>query len=150
MNAMSERDAIIGTIDPVTLADTEVFTDVIDMSKFDRVMCIFACGSMNGSTGSLVARVVTCDSAGNNVTALKTASTIAAGSASAAQVIIEVDNNDLAGGSSALYKDRYIKFGMISGSTGGPATAIALGKSKYGPSTDDDLASVAEIELDVD
>lgn len=150
MELMSERDAIVGTIDPVTLADTEVFTDVIDMSKYDRVMCVFACGTMNGSTGSLVARVVTCDSAGNNVAALKTATTIAAGSASAAQVVIEVDNNDLAGGSAALYKDRYIKFGMISGSTGGPAAAIAFGKAKYGPSSDGDLASVAEIEIDLD
>lgn len=147
----SEDWAVIGTIDPQTLADSEVFSDVIDMSKFEKVAAIFLTGNMNGSTGSLVARAVTCDSAGSNVAALKTASTIAAaGDASDnAQVVIEVDNEDLAGGT-VTTADRYVKFGAVSGSTGGPVAAVVLGKTFHGPSYGQDLASVAEIEIDKD
>jgi len=151
MNKMFSEDwAVIGTIDPQTLADSEVFSDVIDMSKFEKVAAIFMTGNMNGSTGSLVARVVTCDSAGSNVAALKTAATIAAAADASdnAQVVIEVDNMDLAEG--GTNKDRYVKFGAISGSTGGPVAAVVLGKAFNCPSHALDLASVAEIEIDKD
>jgi hypothetical protein len=149
MNKMFSEDwAIIGTIDPQTVNNSEVFSDVIDMSKYDKVACLFLTGTMNGSTGTLVARAVTCDSAGNNAAALKTATQIAAASASAKQVVIEVNPEDLAeGGTNA---DQYVKFGAVSGSTGGPVAAVVLGKAKYGPSSDGDLASVVEIEIDKD
>lgn len=149
MNMMfSEEWAVVGAIDPQTLADTEVFTHVIDMSKYLKAACVFLTGDMNESTGTLVARCVTCDSAGNNVAAFKTATTIAAASSDNKQVVIEVSNQDLAGG--ATNKDRYVKFGMVSGSAGGPVAAAVLAKQFNGPSSDGDLASVAEIEIDKD
>lgn len=151
MNRMFSEDwGVIGTIDPQTLADTEVFSDVIDMSKFEQVACIFLTGDMNASTGSLVARAVTCDSAGNNAAALKTAATIAAAANASdnKQVVIEVANEDLAGG--AAKADRYVKFGAVSGSTGGAAAAVVLGKAFHRPSSNHDLATVAEIEIDKD
>ena len=148
MELLSEQLGVIGTIDPQTLADTEVFSDVIDMSKYNRIMCIFQTGDMNGSTGSLVARCVTCDSGGTNAAAFKTATTIAAASSDNKQVIIEVDQNDLAeGGTNA---NRYVKFGAVSGTTGGPVSAVVLGESKHRPSTNDDLSTVNEIEIDAD
>ena len=147
MQKLSEEIAVIGTIDPQTLADTEVFSDVIDMSKYWDVMAVAMIGNMNDSTGTLVFRAVTCDSAGSNVAALKTASTLGV-VADNKQVVIEVTNEDLAGG--ATNADRYVKFGMISGSTGGPAGCVVLGRSKYGPSSDGDLSTVAEIEIDKD
>jgi hypothetical protein len=144
MEQMHEYAGVIGTIDPQTVNNSEIFSDVIDMAEFDRVECTFLAGSMNGSTGSLTCRCVTCDSSGNNVHAMKTAATIVA-PASADQVIIEVDNNDLAGGSSALYENRYIKFGMVSGATGGPVAAVIKGKAKNHPSSDLNLATVKQI-----
>jgi len=150
MDAFSERAAIIGTIDPQTLANSEVFSDVIDMSKFDEIMGIALTGDMNASTGSLVFRCVTCDVDGNNAAAFKTADTLAAAANASdnKQVVIEVRPEDLAeGGANA---NRYVKFGVVSGSTGGPVAAVILGKAKYGPSSDSDLSSVAEIERDKD
>ena len=147
MQKLTEEIAVIGTIDPQTLADTEVWSDIIDMSKYWDVMAVALLGNMNDSTGTLVFRAVTCDSAGNNAAALKTASTLAV-VADNKQVVIEVSNEDLAGGGNNA--NRYIKFGMISGSTGGPAGAIVLGRSKNGPASDDDLSTVAEIEIDKD
>jgi len=147
MQKLSEELALIATIDPQTLADSEVFSDIIDLSKYLDVMGVAMLGNMNDSTGTLVFRAVTCDSAGNNVAALKTASTLAV-VADEKQVIIEVTNNDLAGG--ATNKDRYIKFGMISGSTGGPAAAAIFARPKYGPASSYNLATVAEVEIDAD
>lgn len=139
---------LIATIDPQTVTTAEVFSDVIDMSKFERVMAVFMGGNM-AADGTMVCRAVTCDSAGNNAAALKTADTIAAGT-DETQVIIEVDNSDLAGGDPATYKDRYIKFGIVSAGSGGPVACAVLGRAKYGPSSDSDLATVAEIETDLD
>jgi len=142
----SEDYGLIGTIDPQTITTSEVFSDVIDMGKFIKVMCIFLGGNM-AADGTMVCRVVTCDSAGSNVAAFKTADTVTAGT-DYSQVIVEVDNQDLAGG--ATNKDRYVKFGMVSAGSGGPIAAVVLGKAKYGPSSDEDLATVLEIEADAD
>lgn len=147
MKKLSEDIAVIGTVDPQTLADTEVFSDVIDMSKFWDVMAVAMLGNMNDSTGTLVFRAVTCDSAGANVAAFKTASTLAV-VADEKQVVLEVSNEDLAGG--ATNADRYVKFGVVSGSTGGPVSVLVLGRAKNGPSSDSDLSTVAEIEIDKD
>lgn len=146
MERLSEKVALIGTIDPQTITTVEVFSDVIDMSKFDKVMAVFMGGNM-ASDGTMVCRAVTCDSAGNNVAALKTATAVDAGTDNS-QVIVEVDNQDLAGG--ATNKDRYIKFGMVSAGSGGPVAVAVLGVAKYGPSSDQDLATVLEIETDLD
>lgn len=148
MQKLSEEIAVIGTIDPQTVADSELFSDVIDMSKWLDVMGVAMAGDMNDSTGTIIFRAVTCDSAGSNVVALKTASTVAV-VADNKQVVIEVNDSDLAGGT-ATTADRYIKFGLLSGSTGGPMAVLVLGRAKYGPSSDSDLSTVAEIEIDKD
>lgn len=144
-----ERAAVIGTIDPQTVSDTEVFSDVIDMKKFHQVMGVFMLGNMAAET--IVARCVTCDSAGNNAAALKTASTLTAHATNNDndQIIISVRGEDLPGTSNA---DRYVKFGLVTGgSTGGPAAAVVLGMDpKHGPAEQHDLASVLEIEIDND
>lgn len=146
MQKLSEMLGLIATIDPQTVTTSEVFSDVVDMSKYTDVMAIFAGGDM-AADGSMVCRAVTCDSAGNNAAAFETASTVAAGTDNS-QVIIEVANNDLAGG--ATNKDRYIKFGIVSAGSGGPVSCMVLGRAKYGPSSGGDLATVAEIEIDKD
>lgn len=146
MQKLSEEVALIATIDPQTVTTSEVFSDVVDMSKFHDVMAIFAGGNM-AADGSMICRAVTCDSAGNNAAAFKTASTVAAGT-DYTQVIIEVSNEDLAGG--ATNADRYVKFGIVSAGSGGPVSCMVLGRAKYGPSSNLDLATVAEIEINKD
>ena len=144
-----EMAGVIGTIDPQTVVDTEVFSDVIDMQDFHQVMCVFALGNMAAET--IIARCVTCDSSGNNIAALKTASTLSAHATDNdnKQIIIAVRGEDLPGTTNA---NRYIKFGVITGgSVGGPIGAVALGlEAKHGPANQHDLASVVEIEIDND
>lgn len=145
MEWLSEKIGLVATIDPQTVTTSEVFSDVVDMSKFNRVMGVFAGGNM-AADGSMICRVVTCDSAGNNAAALKTASTVAAGTDNT-QVIICVDNNDLPGTTNA---DRYIKFGITSAGSGGPVSCMIMAEAKDQPSSLHDLATVAEIETDLD
>jgi len=146
MQRLSEELGVIATIDPQTITNAEVFSDVIDMSKYDKVMAIFMGGNM-AADGSMICRAATCDSGGTNAASLKTASTVAAGT-DLTQVVIEVDNQDLAGGGTNA--NRYIKFGIVSAGSGGPVACCVLGKAKYGPASDDDLSTVAEIETDLD
>ena len=147
MQKLSEMLAVIATIDPQTVTTAEVFSDVVDMSKYTDVMAIFAGGNMDAA-GTMVCRAVTCDSAGNNAAAFKTATTVGAGTDNT-QVIVEVTNNDLAGGT-VTTADRYVKFGIVSAGSGGPVACIVLGRAKYGPSSNGYLATVNEIEIDKD
>ena len=144
-----EKAAVIGTIDPQTVSDTEVFSDVIDMNKFHQVMGVFCVGDMPAE--DIVARCVTCDSSGSNAAALKTATTLSghATNNDNKQIVISVRGEDLPGTSNA---DRYVKFGLVTGgSTGGPASCVVLGLDpKYGPGDTHDLATVVEIEIDND
>lgn len=144
-----ERMGLIGTIDPQTVSNSEVFTDVIDMSKYQKVMAVFMLGNMPAET--IVARCVTCDSGGTNAAAFKTASTLSAHASNNDndQIIIELDGDELAeGGSNA---ERYVKFGLVTGgSTGGPAACAVFGEVKQPPATNHDLSSIVEIEVDQD
>ncbi len=145
MQRLSELLGVIGTIDPATVT-SEVFTDVIDMSKYDQVIGIALMGNM-ASDSAATFRCVTCDSAGSNAAAFKTATATSAGDDNK-QTVIEVDNNDLAGG--ATNADRYVKFGLTATNAGGACAVVVLGRAKYGPSSDGDLATVTEIETDAD
>ncbi len=149
MNELFTDDwALIGTIDPQTVSNTEVFTDVIDHGKFEQVAFVFALGNMASET--ITARVVTCDSAGNNAAAYKTATQLSA-SATANdndQIIIISRAEDLPQGTNT---DQYIKGGLVTGgATGGPSACMAFGRSRMKPASDFDLASVLEIETDLD
>lgn len=146
MEHLSEKFALVGTIDPQTITTAEVFSDVIDMSKYHRVMAVFMGGNM-AADGSMICRAATCDSGGTNAASLKTASTVTAGTDNS-QVIIEVDEMDLAEGGSN--KDQYIKFGMVSAGSGGPVAVAIFGELKQGVAKDYDLATVVEIETDLD
>jgi len=143
---LSEKITLIGTVDPQTITTGQVYSDVIDMSKYHRVMAVFMGGNMDPA-GTMVCRAVTCDSAGNNIAALKTASTVTAGT-DYSQVIIEVDEMDLAEG--GTNKDQYIKFGIVSAGSGGPVAVAVFGELKQGVAHDYNLATVLEIETDLD
>jgi hypothetical protein len=146
-----EIGALIGTIDPQIVTTVEKFTDVIDMMDFDQVTCYFLLGDSDGS--EVVCRCVTCDSGGTNAAAFKTASTLEASPTAHdnVQVIINVSADDLAGGSTNA--DRYVKFGIVTGSNDCYAAAAVIGYiPKHGPAHADvpDLTTVQEIEDDLD
>ena len=144
-----ENIALCGTKDPAAVTGSEVFTDVINMRDFHTVLFIFQTGVWVDAE-TLVARVVTCDSSGNNVAALKTATTLGAHATENdnVQILIEVRGDDLPGTTNA---DQYIKGGLVSSAGAGSLGAVtAVGLTKSLPSTNFDLASIQEIEIDND
>lgn len=144
--AAAEKIALVGTIDPGTVANTEVFTDVIDMAKWHQAMGIALLGNMASETIDF--KAYRCAADGSSKVALKSATQLAAHATNNdnTQVVINVRSEDL---SAAADGARYVVFGLVTGgATGGPAAAVALGvDARFNPASADDLASVQQIKL---
>jgi hypothetical protein len=141
---LGEVLSVCATVDPQTTANTEKFTDVIDMSKYDQVLGIALTGDMASETIDF--RVVTCDSGGANPVALKACAqlTASAGANDGAQLELAVRSADLNANGEAA---RYIKFGLVTGgATGGPCAVVVVGIAHAGLASANDLSTVAEIK----
>jgi hypothetical protein len=140
----AEQVAVIGTIDPATVANTEVFTDVVDAGRWHQVLGLALIGNLPAETISF--KAYRCDSAGNNKVQLKAAATLAAHATNNdnTQIVINVRNDEVGAAADGA---RYVCFGLVTGgATGGPCAAVALGvNARYQPGSDSDLASVVEI-----
>lgn len=138
----SQAVAVLGTVDPQTITTVELFTDVLDMSKFEEAMGILLTGDLASSTVDFA--VYTCDSDGSNAVELHD---IAQASASASandnkQWVINVRAEQIVTASTK----RYIKFGVVLSGSGGPAAVVALGfHARHKPANRHNLSSVVEI-----
>lgn len=133
---------IIATIDPQTVVNSEVFTDVVDMALYDGVMAVALTGDMASETIDF--KAYKCDAGGGNAVALKSATQLAAHASTndLNQIVIALDNNEFSG-----LSQRYVKFGLVTGgASGGPAAVVVLGVPKYGPASARDLATVRQIK----
>jgi hypothetical protein len=140
---LSEGLALLGTVDPQTVANTEKFSDVIDFGAVQQVMAIALLGDMAAETIDF--KFYSCDSDGNNAAAVTgKAATQLTGHASNndnKQLVINVRDTDLLASGK-----QYGKFGLVTGNTtGGPAAVAVLGLLRQGQASASDLASVAEI-----
>ncbi len=142
--AAGEKLAVVGTIDPATVANTEVFTDVIDMSKFHQVLGIALIGNVASETIDF--KAYSCASGGGSAASLKVATQLAAHASNNdnTQLVINVRAEDMQASG-----QQYIKFGLVTGgATGGPCSVVALGvDAKFSPASDSDLASVQQIKF---
>lgn len=140
---MCEGLALVGTVDPATVANSEVFTDVVDMGSLHQAIAVAMLGNMAAETIDF--KAYSCDSDGNNAAAItgKAATQLAAHASNndAKQLIINLRDTDmLASGK------QHVKFGIVTGAgTGGPAAVLVLGELRQGTAADFDLASVAQI-----
>lgn len=139
----TEKLAIVGTIDPATVANTEVFTDVVDVSKFHQVLGIALLGNLAAETVDF--KAYSCDSNGSNAAALKSATQLAAHASNNdnTQVAIGVRAEDMQASGK-----QYVKFGLVTGgASGGPAAVLALGvDAKFQPASAANLASVQQLK----
>lgn len=138
----SERAGVVGTIDPQTVVNSEVFSDVVDMSKFAELMAVFLLGNMANET--ITATLYYCDSDGGNAVAISGKQLALSASASAndnTQVQMNLKAEEVI--TTSLQTKRYVKAGLVTGnSSGGPAAVLLLGMNpRFGPASDDDLAS---------
>lgn len=142
MNWLHEGAAIIATVDPQTVANSEQLSDEIDMSKWEQIMAVLLLGNMASETIDF--GLQSASSSGGSYSNLsgKQATQLAAHASNndGKQLVISLKSEELGQG------NRYVKARAITGgATGGPACIIVLGVPRYGPGTDDDLSSVAEI-----
>ena len=139
----TEKIALVATIDPATLANTEQFSDVVDMSKYHQVAGFLFLGNIAAETVDF--KAYSCDSNGSNAVALKTATQLAAHASNndGVQIAIGVRPQDLLASGK-----QYVKFGAVTGgATGGPAcVAVFACDLRQGLAADADLSSVVELK----
>ena len=139
----SERAAIIATVDPQTVANSEQLSDAVDMLKWGEILAILLTGNMAAETIDFELQASA--TSGGTYAAItgKQATQLAAHATNNdnVQLAINLKAEEMPTGK------RYVKARAITGgATGGPAAVVVLGmRPKYAPGSDDDLASVKEI-----
>lgn len=144
MNAkLSESVAVVGVINPATVANTEVFTTVVDMGANVQAVAVAMIGNIPAETVDF--KAYSCDSDGNNAAAItgRAATQLAAHASNNdnKQMIINVRDGDLVASGK-----QHVKFGLVTGgATGGPCAVVVMGAPRQGIASGNDLSSVAEI-----
>lgn len=140
-----EKLAIVATVDPQTVANSEAVTDAVDMSKFDQAIFILALGDMASETIDFRLESDSDSGFATDKQTLKAATQLAASATlnDNDQVVLWCRAQDLL----ANTNHRYVRGRAITGgATGGPAAIIGLGvNARHEPAADSDLATVVEI-----
>ena len=138
----NSRLPLVGTVDPQSASAGDYATDIVDMSKFQKVVFYILVGAM--TTNGTLDFVVKGDSAsGGSFTTTVTGKAITqftkAGSDDNKQAVVEVTAEEL-----AEQGFRYVK-GVLTTATAASIVAVAVVgvDARYAPA--DDLASVDEV-----
>ena len=140
---LSEAVAVVGVINPATVANTEVFTTVVDLGANRQAIAIAMIGNVPAETIDF--KAYSCDSDGNNAAAItgRAATQLAAHASNNdnKQLIINIRDGDLIASGK-----QHVKFGLVTGgATGGPCAVVVLGAPRQGNASANDLSSVVEI-----
>lgn len=143
-NRLSERLAVVATIDPDAYGTGTQDTDVIDMLEHRRILFIVMAGTI-ASTGKIDFAVYGDTASDGAFSTLITGKSITqltqAGSDSDKQAVVEVSSEEV-----QAQGKRYLKGVLTFTTAGGDAGVIAVaGDSRYQPNNVFDLASVDEI-----
>ncbi|GIV82778.1 MAG: hypothetical protein KatS3mg051_2132 [Anaerolineae bacterium] len=145
MNArLSERLAVVATIDPDAYGIGTQTTDIIDMKNRRRVLFVVMAGDL-GTNGTLDFNVYGSAASDMSGAGLITGKSITqltqAGTDSDKQVIVEVTAEEV-----AAQGYRYIRGNLVIGTATSDAAVLALaGDLAYSPASEYDLSSVDEI-----
>lgn len=146
---MSERMAVVATIDPAAIAAGTVNTDVIDMRLFRRALFVVATGAL-GSASATVDLTVYANTANSTSggTAI-TGKSLAAGTFSGSvggnnkQAVIEITAEEC---EAAVAGGRYVYAALeVGGATSTACVVVLAGDARYNPASDYDLSTVVEI-----
>lgn len=145
----AEIGAIVSTIDPQTVANSEKIGDYVDMGLYEQVNFYFLLGDMAAETIDCRVQEAT-DSSGTSAKAIKSAAQLAshASNNDNKQIVISIRNEDLDNTNSF----RWVAPRMITGGgSGGPAACVGIAfGARSEPASDSDLSTVVEIETDHD
>jgi hypothetical protein len=139
---LSERLAVVATIDPDAYAAGTYDSDAVDMSRFDRAMFVLSVGEM-GISGTVDFKLQESDQPTGpfiDIVGKSVAQLSQTAGDSDKQAIVEMTADELSEGR------RYVRGRMTVGVAASDAALIALGGDpRNAPVTTDDLASVDEI-----
>lgn len=141
----SDRAAVVGVIDPDAYGTGTETTGWIDMASFNEIMAVVMAGTL-GASATLDAKIEQAqDASGTGVKDVAGAAITQltkAGSDDDKQAIINLWAEDL-----DVDNDfTHVRLSMTVGTAASDAGAVVLGMcERYGPASDGDLASVAEI-----
>jgi hypothetical protein len=134
-----ERAAVVATTDPANINGSTVTSDAVDMSKYHEALFIILLGAVDAAITAKLQEASTSggsysDISGKAITAL-------GGSDDNKQVVINLKSSELTPSKS------FVKLSITSASgTTNIVGSVALGmRPRFGPGSDDDLSSVAEI-----
>lgn len=145
MNAVnaSQRVAVVGHIEPDAYAAAAYETDVVDMSKFERLVAFVQAGTL-GTSATLDFKLQGATTSGGSYADISGAAITQltqAGTDSDKVAVLELKAESIA---STGY--RYVKGVLTVGTATSDCGAILLGfDAKYNPASDHNLAEVDEI-----
>lgn len=145
---LSERFALVGTIDPDAYVASTITSDWVDMGKFDRLMAVIYLGTL-GASATIDAKLEQAtdgsgtsakDITGKAITQLTQAGT----DASDNQAIIDVKADELDKTTNPDFD--FVRLSItVAVATSDVGGAVYGGNARNKPASDNDLASVAEI-----
>ncbi len=139
----SEVAAVVATIDPDAYGTGEELSDAVDMSKIDQLLAIVMAGTL-GASATLDAKLTQATTSGGTYKDItgKAITQLVKATDDDKQALINCRAEEL-----DIDNDyRWVKLSMTVGTATSDAGALVLGfGERYGPASDGDLASVAEI-----
>jgi hypothetical protein len=150
MQLPSQMAAVVSCIDPDAYGANTYTGDAIDMSKFGALMGIVMAGDL-GTSATLDYKLTAAETSGGtyyDITGKAITQFTQAGTDSDKQAIINLTADELAAqGNADGRKYRYVKESLTVATATSDCGSLVLGfLPKYGPASDDDLASVDEIK----
>lgn len=143
MNRLSEELAVISTIDPVSQSAATVTGDSIDMADYHKVLFVLSVGALGASATvdfSVKGDAASGGSYSTNITDKAITQLTKAGTDDNKQVIVEVTSEEV-----GAQGYRYIRPSLTVATAACLVSVVALGKTRYAPAAEYDLASVDEI-----
>lgn len=132
---------VIAVRSPATMLNVQVFSDVVDMSKYRTVIAILLLGDMAAETIDFSLQTDTVAAFNVDVQTLVAATQLAASAANndSKQIVLQAVVEKMKPG------HRFLRARGITGNNvGGPASIILLGEPRY--SNEANLASVLEVK----
>ena len=137
----NEAWKVIAARSPATMANAQVLSDVVDMSKYRTVMAILMLGDMAAETIDFSLQTDSAQAFNVDVQTLVAATQLAANAANNdnKQLVLQAVVEKMKPG------HRFLRArGITGGATGGPASIILIGEPRY--SNEANLATVLEVK----
>jgi hypothetical protein len=136
----SERAAVVGTIDPANHNNSTPSSDVVDMSKFHEAVFILIAGAIDSTIDFKLEESADGSSGWTDISG-KAITQETGGDDDNKQWVINLKSEEMAAGK------RYVRATLTIGNgTTNIVGLVALGLCpRFGPASDDDLASVSQV-----